>query len=580
MPQVNLMSIRPISLLAALSLGAVSFCDAEEEAKPALAIQLRRPVALVAQPEYLLVGNRHSGTITMVDTSTGNVAVEHSVAKQIADMAELPDGTIFVLDDAGQQLLKVSLSSTRANVDAIAKVPADAAKLVLSSDGRQVFIAARWSHQVLAIELDEGFEQVTQVRSISLPFAPRELLLVNDNATLLVADAFAGKLAIVDAVQNRLLKVRRLNGHNIRGLAASSDGRQLLIAHQQMARHALADFEELHWGRLIANAVQVLELDDVLTGNAYEIEAGWLDEQGGIGGATADPAGVVTGPEGLVAVSFSGVGEVVVRNHGSVRRIRVQSGSEAMAIGREQLYVANRFDDSVSIIDLNEGKLVRTVSLGPAPELNDIDRGEKLFFDARLSHEGWISCHSCHTDGHSSGLIVDTLGDGDYGAAKRVPSLLGTRDTGPWSWNGSMKSLADQVSKSVTTTMHGESLTDRQTSDLVAYLNSLPAPPPPHRENPNLTRHGQSLFKSRGCTDCHAAPTFTSPETFDVNLADERKRTSFNPPSLRGLSQRQSFFHDGRATNLEDVLTRYRHMLDEPLSKEETAALLAYLRGL
>ena len=265
------------------------------------------------------------------------------------------------------------------------KLPTDASKLTLSSDGRKVFVAARWSHRVLGIELDEEFDQVIQTRSISLPFAPRELLLVNDDATLLVADAFAGKLAIIDAVRNKLLKVRRLSGHNIRGLAASSDGRQLLIAHQQMARHALADFEELHWGRLVANVVQVLELDDVLSGKSDEIEAGWLDEQGGIGGATADPAGVVTGSEGLVAVSFSGVGEVVVRNRGSVRRIRVQRGSEAMAIGREHLYVANCFDDSVSIIDLNQGKLVRTVSLGPAPELTDIDRGEKLFFDARLS---------------------------------------------------------------------------------------------------------------------------------------------------------------------------------------------------
>ena len=83
MPRVNLMSIRPITLLAALFVGAVSFCDAEETTKPALAIQLRRPVALVAQPEYLLVGNRRSGTISMLDTCTGGITAEHSVAKQL-----------------------------------------------------------------------------------------------------------------------------------------------------------------------------------------------------------------------------------------------------------------------------------------------------------------------------------------------------------------------------------------------------------------------------------------------------------------------------------------------------------------
>ena len=75
------------------------------------------------------------------------------------------------------------------------------------------------------------------------------------------------------------------------------------------------------------------------------------------------------------------------------------------------------------------------------------DRGELLFFDAHLSRDGWLSCHSCHTDGHSNGLLADTLGDGTYGTPKRTLTLRGTVLTDPWAWNGSMQYLQDQIEK-------------------------------------------------------------------------------------------------------------------------------------
>src|SRR5439155_22565757 len=113
------------------------------------------------------------------------------------------------------------------------------------------------------------------------------------------------------------------------------------------------------------------------------------------------------------------------------------------------------------------------VALGPRVEPSRVGRGELLFYDARLSHDGWFSCHSCHTDGHSNGLLADTLADGSYGTPKRVLSLLGVGDTGPWAWNGGVKDLGAQVRKSVATTMQGAKLSPGQEGDLVAYLGTL-----------------------------------------------------------------------------------------------------------
>ena len=540
--------------------------------------QLREPIGLALVGEHQLwTANRRSGTVSIIDLARGEVVAEQKVAERIADIVSLANGRFLILDDAKGELLLAEPSVARLNTRRLANVAKASAKLAVDAERSVAYVSSPWARKVTAISFDEG-EMKARPKSVSiaLPFAPRELLLVRE--TLLAADAFGGRVAVIDAPELRLQKLRKINGHNIRGLAASEDGKQVLVAHQQFAGHARADYEELHWGRLLANAVQVFDAADVMEGTKEALAPGWLDEHGGIGGATGDPARVLTGAEGLVAVSLAGVGEVSVRRRGYAKRIQVESRPGAMLATSARLYVANRFSDSVSEIDLREGRLLRNISLGRQPKLNSAQRGERLFFDARLSHDGWMSCHSCHTDGHSAGLLVDTLGDGDYGAPKRVPSLLGTRGTGPWAWDGSMKTLEAQVRKSVATTMHGEPLSEQQTADLTAFLRNLPAPPPIQANR--QVELGRKVFKARGCAECHQSPTFTSGNVFDVGLVDERKRRQFNPPSLRGVGHRPRLFHDGRAANLEEVLQRYRHQLDEPLSAADRNALLSFLRSL
>ncbi len=158
----------------------------------------------------------------------------------------------------------------------------------------------------------------------------------------------------------------------------------------------------------------------------------------------------------------------------TTRRADVGSRPVAVVVARDEkksIYVANHLSDSISIIDYtlvsqHNNRATATTSerpagayasprdlyrevdvasqeipLGPPAKLSAADRGQLLFYDGRLSHDHWFSCHSCHSDGHSSGELADTLGDGDYGAPKRVLSLLGVADTGPWAWNGSMVKL-------------------------------------------------------------------------------------------------------------------------------------------
>jgi cytochrome c peroxidase len=219
------------------------------------------------------------------------------------------------------------------------------------------------------------------------------------------------------------------------------------------------------------------------------------------------------------------------------------------------------------------------------PELSLAERGELLFYDARLSHDGWMSCHSCHTDGHANGQMNDNFSDRSFGASKRVLSLLGVADTLPLAWNGSVASLERQIHNSVENTMQrDETLAREHVQALAAFLKTLTIPPPVDvlrgTQNPAARERGRLIFEQRDCAKCHAPPTYTTPKTYDVGLRDSQGSREFNPPSLRGLSHRGPFFHDSRATTLEGVFLTHGHPGDSSYSAAEVADLLAFLKSL
>jgi YVTN family beta-propeller protein len=542
----------------------------------------RRPIALVPLGQRLLTSNARSGTISVLDVAARKVVAELPVADRISDMAACPGADdVLVLDDTRHRLLSVRQTEQGCSIRQLVDLPANPVRMLVSQKPNRVFVSSLWARRVTILEFDESFEDCTAAREVPLEFAPRELLLLPGEETLLLAaDAFGGRLAVIDPDSGTVRHVLELPAHNIRGLAIAADGRTLLVSHQTLDTQAWTDRESVHWGILMANSLRGVSLQALRDPRHSLQDNGWLERLGLAGRGMGDPGPVLVDALGRRAVALSGVGEVALTGGSYALSLPVGRRPIALAAIDDQLFVANQFDDSVTVVDLRKGEVAATIPLGPSPELSDRDRGELLFFDARLSHDRWMSCHSCHTDGHTSGLNADTLGDGDYGAPKRIPSLLGTFATGPWAWIGGAESLEQQVQKSVRTTMHGRDLSQRQLNDLVAYLTSLKPPPTRFVLDPALRERGRQVFESRGCVDCHVPPLYTSPETYDVQLRDAEGRQRFNPPSLLGLGQRDAFFHDGRVKRLEDVLLKVRHQLDEPLSEPETNALLAFLRGL
>jgi len=545
---------------------------------------LRRPAALALADagRWLFVGNRN-GTVCVIDTAAGRVVGEIPVGRMIADLVATPDGThLLAVDDVASEL--VVLRRDGAGLKVPRRLAVGPGPVGVAVTGSRASVVALWPRRLTIIDLSAPAEPRVG-STISLPFAPRMQLPIGDGRVV-VADAFGGGLAVVDLSRGDVESARTLPGHNLRGLALTADGAAILVSHQRLNRLATSGRDDIHWGNFVTNDLRELSLATVLDPRADLLANSRLHPLGDVGHGGGDPAGVAVGG-GRVVVALAGAGEVAVGKPGDEwRRLTVGRRPTAVAVSPDgkRAFVANTHADSVSVVDVEALRVTAEIALGPAGELSAADRGELLFHDSRLSHDGWMSCQSCHTDGHTNGRLADTLGDGTYGTPKRVPSLLGVADTGPWAWNGGVKELRDQMRQSVATTMRGAKLSDEQADDLVAYLRTLAPAPPLGRFRDGTDRtavaRGREVFDRQGCGTCHAPPTYTTPRTYDVGLADESGQRAFNPPSLRGVSQGGPYFHDGRAATLADVFVRHRHQVRGDLAATELADLLAFLESL
>lgn len=565
--------------------------------------KLRRPVALAVSSPWLLVANERSGSISVIDVGTLSVVNEVAVGEELTDMQLVPDSNwLLATDIRKHELVLLRRNDHDLRILERTAVSSYPVSVVVSGDGHRCCVASLWSRRVTLIAIDRqaatdstAGPRLQVIATIDLPFAPRAQWIEPSGKHLVVADAFGGRLAVIDLSSRELVALRSIDAHNIRGLATSRHGDELLVAHQMLNGQVPTVRDRITWGAVVSNVLRRIALTELFSAEASRFSeqeiAHWsmlpLGETGRAGG---DPGQVLETRDGKTIVALSGVDLVTIADRPAepLQRIAVGRRPTALALSGDQrtLYVANTLGDSLSVIDLTRGQATVAIPLGPQPELDDAQRGESLFYDARLSHDGWYSCHSCHTDGHTNGLRNDNLGDESYGAPKRILSLLGAGETGPWAWNGGQRSLDEQIRKSILVTMQGPpaGASDENVQALDAYVRTLPPPPSlaAARGDLNLAtaERGRQVFARLGCADCHTPPAYTSADVYDVGLRDEVGAHEFNPPSLLGVSQRGSYFHDNRAATLREVLTRFDHGHSHELSEQELDDLLEMLRGL
>lgn len=565
----------------------------------------RRPIAIVAlnDDRHLLVANQGSGSISVVDLETNAVVHEATIGRSLSDLILMNDPQyVLATDEENHELIAIHATPKELKVERRLKVPAYPVNIAIDRETQLAYVASLWSKTISVVDLqapERGSSDLSSVirHHIELPFSPREQLLITASdqarwdperthltAKLVVADAFGSKLAVIDPVQGQVESIRELPAHAIRQLRLHPSKPRLLLTHQMLSRLNHTTYDDIHWGGLMANGLRSLSTHDVLTPNADLLEQSVLEYIGGPGQGAADPAGFVMTSSGTVGVAISGTNEFIVDDGSNRYSNRIRTGQLPTAVtlsaDESTAYITNTLEDSIMVVSMTEPLRHRTISLGALPQLTAKDRGERLFHDASLSHDRWLSCASCHVDGHSNGLLNDNSSDESFDTPKRILTLRGVNDTPPYAWNGRFETLRDQITHSVRSTMQGGELTGQQIDDLEAYIRSLPPPPSVGTKNSTDAELGSALFRRLACQTCHTPPTYTSEKRVDVGIHDEQDATQFNPPSLRGVSQNAPYFHDGRAKRLEDVFREQKHPVDHKLSEEQLRNLIEYLKSL
>lgn len=581
----------------------------------------RSPIALAlsADGSRLLTANQTAGTVSLVDPAAGKVLHEVRTGDKPAGVALSRDGRRgAVAHWYGYDLAVLDIQGDRILVAGRVEVGPEPRGVAIAPDGSTAFVAVGVSNEIVRVDL--AARKVTG--RLAVGREPRGIALTPDGSRLLVGNSRSGEVSIVDVKGWRVERTVPIDGDNLRQVAISADGKVGYIANMRNRKFATTS-KNIDLGWVLGQRLTRVPLDPDADTSAPSFSTLSLDPQGQ---AAGDAHGMAVNPSGtLLVVALGGTHELMIfrtdrkrlpwrdensrdimaaellRNDGRFRRVALGGRPTELAFAPDgkSVYVANYLSDAVQVVDAESAKLVRTIPLGGPKTISLVRRGEILFHDATRSFNQWYSCNTCHSDGHTNGLDFDTLNDGRQDLStfhrrsrKKVPTLRRVTLTGPWTWHGWQTDLDDAMVESFTKSMQGRRPSKDDVKALVAYLGTLDYPRNPYRQ-PDGTlsaaaRRGQDVFRSAkaACSTCHGGPEFTDGKIHMAGLEEpDDAYRGYNPPSLRGVYDKDPYLHDGRSKTLRDALVG-PHNPDTvaggsgELSDQELDDLIAYLKSL
>jgi len=246
-----------------------------------------------------------------------------------------------------------------------------------------------------------------------------------------------------------------------------------------------------------------------------------------------------------------------------------------------------------------------------------VDLGHRLFFDARLSGDGKLSCYSCHQNEHGNGGATPlAVGAHEKQLTRHSPTIWNVAYLPKLYWDGRADSLEAQALGAWTggNLGVGKENAEKKAKEMAAlpeYKARFGAAFPGEPVGPDLIvralaayertlickdtaydryargdkaaltseqKAGLGLFMGKAlCTACHAPPHFSTAYmgagtffnvgvgTKDVAEKDvdvgrmkvtekEHDWAAFKPPTLRHVSKSAPYFHDGSAKTLREAV--------------------------
>jgi cytochrome c peroxidase len=267
--------------------------------------------------------------------------------------------------------------------------------------------------------------------------------------------------------------------------------------------------------------------------------------------------------------------------------------------------------------------------------------GKKLYFDTRLSVTSAQACASCHSPGFGwgDGLAVG-VGHGMAKLGRHSPTIINAAWSSIFMWDGRLASLEEQALGPIQSpgemNMPIDQLMDRLTSvpeykplfdtafpnqgikvktlaaAIATYERLVVSERAPfdawidgnEKAISEEAKRGFALFNGKAqCSSCHEGWNFTNEGFQDIGLPSDdvgrgkfvpgviKMQHAFKTPSLREISRRSPYMHDGSIATLEQVVEHYdRGGVDRPsrsdlmkplgLTSQDKSDLVAFLETL
>ena len=197
--------------------------------------------------------------------------------------------------------------------------------------GRRASIAGLWSHRLDLIDLAglaTSAPAMRVVQRVEIPFPPRCQLWLPSTDRLLIADAFGGRLGLVDCSTGKVIAEHNLDGHGIRGLATTADGQNAVMVCQRLASSPITP-ETIEAGGLLKSLVSVIPLSEIsqpaakLAGSAFQFTGAWNYEN------LTDPGGIAPLGSNEFVVTFAGVDRLGVFDLSGVKGTTLRPREQA-----------------------------------------------------------------------------------------------------------------------------------------------------------------------------------------------------------------------------------------------------------
>jgi YVTN family beta-propeller protein len=614
-----------VAAIFAVALLAVA---AKPAGKQSTAIPKERylsPLEMVSSRDgrLLYVVCQDSDEVRVVEVLSNKVIGSVPVGHMPRGIAMSPDGRQLYVTNAWSDTVSVIDTATLQVVQTLT-TGSEPSGVVSDREGTTLYVANRLSGDVSVIELKDGRETKRLLAGRGASY----LALSPDGKWIYCthiypnAGAFRSQpnseITVIDT--ERQVVVERKPLHNVAGvfhIALSADGRLGVAA--QLRPKNLIPLAHVEHGWAFGDSLTLFGED---VGGTVQIPIDELDRY------YALPWGVAIAPDkSKIFLTTAGSQSVTVIDVPSLLKMvrarrqpfvndlsasadyviaRIQVGHNPRGVllspDGKHLYVANRLDDNIAVIDTTSDKVMSMIDLGGPKNVDALRRGERLFYTADFAFQGQFGCANCHLDATIDGLQWDLEPDGfgkDIVDNRSLENLAGTE---PFKWNGGNADMPTECGpRTEKFFFRSQSFNQQQLTDLVTFVFSLPYRPNRARlSNGELTpaqERGQAIFgrtkykngkpipDSNQCGTCHSGPKYTNQKQVDVGTGKPTDRAPMvDVPQLPNVAYSAPYLHDGSARSLEEIWTVFNpkdtHGVSNDLTKDELNDLIEYLKTL